>query len=113
MPGPHRDYLQYIANSPRPIRELARQVPALREPYNNAVSALKKLRDTHIRIACLYVVTMSNSTPASRKACPMVAMMERAKAEEAKRAPVRGTGGNELSTLLKAGRDATQRALLQ
>ena len=33
--------------------------------------------------------------------------------EAAKRQPVRGTGGNELSVLLKACRDATTRTLLQ
>lgn len=114
MPATHQEYLRYVETSPRPIRDLARQVPALREPFNAAVSALKKMRDAHIRVACLYVVTMSKSTPGSRKACPMIAMMERAKREESSstKAPVRGTGGNELSTLLKAGRDATQRALI-
>lgn len=27
--------------------------------------------------------------------------------------PARGTGGNEVSTLLKAGRDATRRAIIE
>ena len=116
MPGTHRDYLRYLEKSPRPIRDLARQVSVLREPYNAAVSALKKFRDMHIRVACLYIVNMSKTTAVSRKGCPMVAAMERIKREEAaaaaSRAPVRGTGGNELSQLLKAGRDATQRALI-
>ena len=46
----------------------------------------------------------------------MSAMIEKARKEReeiAKRGPIRGTGGNELTTLLKAGRDATKRALLQ
>ena len=113
MPGTHRDYLRYLERSPRPIRDVAKQSSVLREAYNAAVSALKKFRDMHIRIACLYIVTMSK-TSASRKACPMVAMMERMKREEAAvvKAPVRGTGGNELSQLLKAGRDATKRAVI-
>jgi len=92
MPATHREYLRYVETSPRPIRDLSRQVPALREPFNAAVSALKKMRDAHIRVACLYIVTMSKSTPGSRKACPMIAMMERAKREESSstKAPVRG-----------------------
>lgn len=104
MPGSHREYLEYIQSSRRPIRELARQTPALKEAYNTAVMALKRFRDCHIRIACLYVVSAKNR-------CPMMAAMAR-REEEAKQSIVRGTGGTELSTLLKAGRDATKRAIL-
>ncbi|KIJ69174.1 hypothetical protein HYDPIDRAFT_123359 [Hydnomerulius pinastri MD-312] len=112
MPGKHRDYLANIAGSSRPVREVAQNTPAIREAYNTAVTALKKLRDSHMRIACLYVVTMSRSTkpPAG---CPMFAMAQRMERQAAKSGPVTGTGGNELSLLLKAGRDATARASLR
>ncbi|KAI5119939.1 hypothetical protein M0805_002128 [Coniferiporia weirii] len=109
MPGSHREYLQYLQDSPRPLRELARQTPALREPYNAAVMALKKFRDHHIRVACLYIVTMSKT---ARYKCPVMAAMAREQKESSETGPARGTGGNELSTLLKAGRDATRRAIL-
>ncbi|CAK5263874.1 unnamed protein product [Mycena citricolor] len=104
MPGKHRDYLHCLANSPRSIRELAERTPALREPYDSAVMALKKLRDLHMRIACRYIITMSRSNPSA--ACPVAAMMDKVQKS-------RGTGGNELAALLKASRDATRRTLLK
>lgn len=114
MPGKHHEYLDQLAATPRPIRDLARRTPALRERYDETVTALKKLRDLHMRIAVLYIVTMSRSTPGGSSGCPVLAAMERKQAREAAgRGPARGTGGNELSALLKAGRDATRRALLR
>ncbi|KAK7038110.1 Indoleamine 2,3-dioxygenase [Favolaschia claudopus] len=114
MPGKHREYLASLAATPRSIRELAQRTPALREPYDNAVLALKKLRDLHMRIACLYVVTMSRTTPNAFAACPVAHAMERMqRARASGDGPTRGTGGNELSLLLKAGRDATRRAVLK
>ncbi|KAJ6490642.1 Indoleamine 2,3-dioxygenase [Mycena vitilis] len=114
MPGKHREYLASLAATPRSIRDLAQQTPALREPYDGAVMALKKLRDLHMRIACLYVVTMSRSTPDARAGCPVASMMDRLQSSRAARnGPTRGTGGNELALLLKAGRDATRRTLLK
>src|ERR1700722_8799520 len=111
MPGKHRDYLSYLANTSRPIRDLALKTPTLREPYNLAVMALKNLRDLHMRIACLYIVTMSRS---KRPGCPVSAMLKRMEANKASRqGPARGTGGNEVSMLLRAGRDATRRTLLK
>ncbi|CAK5278992.1 unnamed protein product [Mycena citricolor] len=105
MPGKHRDYLHSLANSPRSLREVAERTPALRESYNNAVMALKRLRDIHMRIACLYIVSMSRSNRHPPAACPVAAMMDRVE-------KTRGTGGNELALLLKARRDATKRSLL-
>ncbi|KAJ7137775.1 Indoleamine 2,3-dioxygenase [Mycena epipterygia] len=114
MPGKHREYLASLAATPRSIRDLAQQTPALREPYDGVVMALKKLRDLHMRIACLYVVTMSRSTPNAYAGCPVASMMERLQSSRAAgNGPARGTGGNELSLLLKAGRDATRRTLLK
>lgn len=114
MPGKHQQYLSNLSALPRSVREVAQSTPALREPYDTAVTALKRLRDNHIRIACLYVVSMSRSTPGARAGCPASAMIDRLHAARlAGKGPVRGTGGNELSTLLKAGRDATKRAILK
>lgn len=111
MPGKHRDYLEYIAEH-RPVREVAQNIPAVREAYNGAVAALRKLRDAHMRIACLYIVTMSRSTKPP-VGCPMFAMAQRMERESARSGPATGTGGTELSLLLKAGRDATTRAILK
>ncbi|KAF5387496.1 hypothetical protein D9757_006517 [Collybiopsis confluens] len=119
MMGSHRAYLQRLERSPRSIRELAQRTPALREPYNNAVGALKKLRSLHMRVACLYIVNMSKTVNPRVSSCPGANMMERqaAKMEAStrpeKRDPIRGTGGTELAVLLKAGRDATARAAVR
>ncbi|KAG5636411.1 hypothetical protein H0H81_008151 [Sphagnurus paluster] len=113
MPGRHREYLNFLATTPNSVRRLAQKIPTLREPYDNAVLALKRLRDEHMKVACLYVVTMSRSA-AARGACPVSAMMDKLEASRASGSePARGTGGNELSVLLKAGRDATRRAVLK
>jgi indoleamine 2,3-dioxygenase len=113
MPGQHQEYLARLSASSPSIREVAQSTLALREPYDTAVLALKRLRDSHIRIACLYVVTMSRSTP-GKAGCPASAMINRIQnARKSGKGPVRGTGGNELSLLLKAGRDATKRAALK
>ena len=113
MPGQHQEYLARLSASSPSIREVAQSTLALREPYDTAILALKRLRDSHIRIACLYVVTMSRSTPI-KAGCPASAMINRIQAaRKSGKGPVRGTGGNELSVLLKAGRDATKRAALK
>lgn len=116
MPGKHQEFLLYLASHQRPVRELAKEIPELEKPYDSVVLALKRFRDQHMRIACLYVVSMSRSAASTAAAggCPVSAMMDQMQRESAilPRQPVRGTGGNELSCLLKASRDATVRTLL-
>ena len=102
MPRHQQEYLRYISESSRPVRELAKRTASLREPYNNAVLAMKKLRDLHIRIACLYVISHIKRTSVEQKGGD----------DLVPGAHTRGTGGTEVTTLLKAGRDATRRALL-
>ncbi|KAI0345301.1 Indoleamine 2,3-dioxygenase [Trametopsis cervina] len=102
MPGKHRDYLAYLSASSRTIRDVALAHPNLKEPYNEVVAALKRLRDVHIRVVTLYVVTMSHREPPAH--------IHRKPRENG---VARGTGGMEASNLLKAGRDATARAMLK
>ncbi|KAF8582276.1 Indoleamine 2,3-dioxygenase [Ramaria rubella] len=113
MPGKHQAFLCHLASHRRPVRELARCTPVLRQPYDSVVLALKRFRDQHMRIACLYVVSMSRSSAAMQSGCPIGAMMETLQQEGTIRKPVRGTGGNELSCLLKASRDATSRTVIE
>jgi indoleamine 2,3-dioxygenase len=123
MPGQHQSFLNALGSSANPLRELVVRTPALHESYDACVMALKNFRDAHMRIACLYVVSMSRSEAAqeaARKAgCPVAAMFDKMRQNGELQAPppverkvVRGTGGNELSNLLKACRDATTRALV-
>ncbi|KZT69807.1 Indoleamine 2,3-dioxygenase [Daedalea quercina L-15889] len=105
MPGKHREYLTRL----RSVRPVVERAPSLRDSYNAAVRALKTLRDFHIRIVAIYVVTKAGSTPPARFALDEHEGTEGTQ----KNGPARGTGGSEVSNLLKAGRDATQRALLQ
>jgi len=77
--------------------------PCLREAYNDAVKALKRLRDIHIRVACLYIVSMARSQPLDGFKRRETRGLEGAT----------GTGGNHVASLLKAGRDATQKAVLE
>lgn len=112
MPGEHRDYLSYLANTPRPARELAQKTPAVKEQYNAVVLALRKLRDSHMRIACLYIISMSRSTIIP-PGCPVFAMMRRMERQRNQEGHSKGTGGNDLSLLLKSNRDATARAAVK
>jgi indoleamine 2,3-dioxygenase len=113
MPGKHRAYLAQLQASPRPIRMISRSNSGLREHYDATVTSLKKLRDSHIRIVCLYVINTARALPSARSGCPASAMMKRlAENRAVGDGPVRGTGGTNLALLLKAGRDATHRAVL-
>ncbi|KAJ8483105.1 hypothetical protein ONZ51_g4912 [Trametes cubensis] len=103
MPSEHRAYLAEL--SKRSLREVVLRTPSLRAPYNAAVEALKKLRDGHIRIGTLYVISQARSTPPGS--------MGGAAAFPRKEGMAKGTGGTSVSTQLKAGRDATQRTILQ
>lgn len=104
MSGKHREYLADLESIPQPIRSLAKDTSIIREPYDTVVLTLKKLRDAHIRVAVLYVVTMANSIPPGSS---------EETARQRRTGPARGTGGNEVSTLLKAGRDATNRTMIR
>jgi indoleamine 2,3-dioxygenase len=101
MPRQHREYLASIQS----IREKAQQMSMLHEPYNSAMLALKKLREAHMGIALLYIVTASKSDPSGRPGCPMIKNMLNDRGSI-------GTGGTELRALLKSTRDATRRSLL-
>jgi len=104
MPGTHRDFLERLDEVPVTIKKVAMERSSLREAYNDAVKALKKLRDIHIRIACLYIISMARSQPPDG--------FRRREAALALDGSI-GTGGNHVASLLKAGRDATQKAILE
>ena len=103
MPGTHRDFLEHLDDIPVTIKKVAMERSSLREVYNDALKALKKLRDIHIRVACLYIISMARSQPPDglrRRENPGLDTAV-------------GTGGNHVASLLKAGRDATQKAIIE
>lgn len=149
MPGPHRAWLNRIAGSTFSLRQLVVALSSSAAPtaqdvvvrYNTAVGALRKFRDAHLKIACVYVVAQARKAaieanePISAPAtCPVGAMLARLAAEgdadllavcpisglnlngesadKKKSEPIRGTGGTELVALLRSCRDATTRAMI-
>ncbi|KAF9073984.1 Indoleamine 2,3-dioxygenase [Rhodocollybia butyracea] len=106
MLGKHREYLQHLEKSPCFVRDVAQRAPVLQGPYNNAIAALKKLRSLHMRIAISYIVDMSKTT------CPLVVNPLVSGIDQGTE-QVRGTGGNKVAVLLKAGIDATSKVALR
>jgi indoleamine 2,3-dioxygenase len=106
MPGSHQAYLRDLAALPVPVRSLAKTSPLVRESYDLAVLALKKFRDVHMRIVCLYIISMAGTTPPGTpdEASERQGMQVHGRAK--------GTGGSNVASLLKAGRDATDRCLV-
>ncbi|KAF8315144.1 IDO-domain-containing protein [Clavulina sp. PMI_390] len=182
IPGPHRAFLNHLSSNTHNVRNFAvslsqstSSTPAFTaaaqdviKQYNNAVCALRRFRDAHLKIACVYVVAQakkaaqlkeveaqenaqeqSQAAKAKAAGCPVAAMLARLEAEgdadllaatgrcpvsgvslappiapvipvvrnlgcagPALKEPIRGTGGSELVTLLRSGRDATTRAMI-
>jgi indoleamine 2,3-dioxygenase len=106
MPGSHQAYLKDLAGLPVPIRSLAKTSPVLRESYDLAVLALKRFRDIHMQVACLYTISMAGKPPPGTPE----EVEERERIQS--RGPAKGTGGSSIASLLKAGRDATDRTRL-
>jgi indoleamine 2,3-dioxygenase len=112
MPARQRAFLECLDGHGQAVRARAAAADAdaeLREAYNGAVGALRRLRDVHIRVACLYVVAAAS---AAAKACPVMARMAAEEKRQERDGPARGTGGLEVALQLKAGRDATRRAIV-
>ncbi|KAL1738348.1 Indoleamine 2,3-dioxygenase, partial [Schizophyllum fasciatum] len=58
MPRHHRRFLDHLAAGPRPVRELVQRADSaeLTGAYNEAVRAMKELRDAHMVIVTLYII---------------------------------------------------------
>ncbi|KAL1674161.1 Indoleamine 2,3-dioxygenase [Schizophyllum commune] len=109
MPRHHRRFLDHLAAGPRPLRALVLKAGSeeLTGAYNDAVRAMKELRDAHMVIVTLYIIQPARKAErAAREARGEAAPAP----EEAK--PLKGTGGTELAQFLKGVRDRTARGLL-
>ncbi|KAG8878273.1 hypothetical protein FRB97_002672 [Tulasnella sp. 331] len=101
MPRHHRAFLQHLRGvNQTHVRTLITSGKgsssvvhqALEAAYDEAVTALKKLRDGHIRIATLYIVSQARKAPANGEAA-LVSPLAPAKVVDEE---VRGTGGTSL-----------------
>ncbi|KIK53981.1 hypothetical protein GYMLUDRAFT_178103 [Collybiopsis luxurians FD-317 M1] len=119
MLGKHRAYLEHLQKLPQSVRQRAKDTPILQKPYNDAVAALKKLRRLHMRTAVLYIVDMARAT-SSQSSHSVTKKQNDPALEGATRRDdhermelVRGSGGSNLTLLLRAGIDATARATMR
>ncbi|BGP37354.1 hypothetical protein JCM10450v2_001261 [Rhodotorula kratochvilovae] len=136
MPGHHRAFLQHLESlhSPNPaapdapvlpsLRKLARRHPAeLGAAYDGAVAAMKRFRDSHMRLATVFIVQQARREPAresvhwpeweaKRLAKEQAEAERRARGEACERETLVGTGGTDLVSFLKRCRDRTVEALL-
>lgn len=105
MPRHHRNFLNHLSSNPRPLRSIVESAdsPQLLEAYNAAVLSLKELRDAHLIIVTMYIVS-----PARKAQKELEAGSNRV--EEA--GPLKGTGGTELMKFLKDVRNGTAAALI-
>ncbi|CAE6476346.1 unnamed protein product [Rhizoctonia solani] len=100
IPGNHQQFLLHLAHSNiRPHVAICSNI-GVRRAYNDCVWAIKRFRDTHIKIVTLYVIHPARSKVLVKDA-------------EAESAPVRGTGGTSLVPLLKAYRNNTANTMFQ
>lgn len=67
MPQPHRSFLRHLQLAPRPVRALVLRHrsdrPQLAAAYDEALDALKRLREKHMRIASLYIIQQARRPP--------------------------------------------------
>ncbi|KAF8508088.1 Indoleamine 2,3-dioxygenase [Hysterangium stoloniferum] len=115
MPRHHRAFLNHLKVSQRPLRDIvlaenASATPeevdirkALKTAYNESVTALKRFRDAHIRIATLYIISQARraeTLPGETLPGGGTNSFEK------------GTGGTNLVPFLKGLRDETASAVV-
>ena len=113
MPAPHVRFLEYISTLPNfrdfiLAEESGEEVEELRVAYNAAVSALRALRDRHVRLVGRFVVV-----PAGRARSAVAATAGSAKGDgDDDGSGLKGSGGAEVIGFLKGMRGETEGALL-
>ncbi|GAA5905956.1 hypothetical protein JCM8208_003385 [Rhodotorula glutinis] len=138
MPGHHRAFLSHLESlhSPNPHAPLAPVLPSLRKlarrhphelgpAYDGAVTAMKRFRDAHMRLATVFIVQQARREPARGSAQWAEWEAKRVAKEQADEERRRqgesgggeadklvGTGGTDLVSFLKRCRDRTVEALL-
>ncbi|PWN36142.1 Indoleamine 2,3-dioxygenase [Meira miltonrushii] len=101
MPGHHRNFLNHLRNisfvddEDHVMEDMETDAERLREAYNEALNSLKHLRDEHMRIATLYIVSQMRKSPPAEFA----------------NGGAKGTGGTDLVSFLRDCRKNTVNAL--
>ena len=118
MPRLHRDFLRYLAAAPRPLREAVVRTgkAPLTDAYNAALSALRGLRDAHLRIVTLYIIGPSHRAPSASHARTLAkGAVKDCFAEKTgmSQSLLRGTGGTVLIQFLKSVRERTSEAVVE
>jgi indoleamine 2,3-dioxygenase len=117
MPRHHRAFLRHLRTLPPHLKladllQSSLATDAVKNAFNDAVMALKRFRDSHIRIAAVYIISqarragegiVSHATPVPKHSSgdgnePTTG--------------VKGTGGTDLVPFLKNLRDNTARTLI-
>jgi indoleamine 2,3-dioxygenase len=115
MPLPHRTFLLHLSSHPTPLRELviARQDthPALAAAYDEALAALRRFRDKHMRVVSRFIVVQARRQP-SERVQKLLPPIDAAAAAQVSEDALRGTGGTPLIRFLKRCRDNTSRAMV-
>ncbi|KAG8969475.1 hypothetical protein FRC03_002751 [Tulasnella sp. 419] len=105
MPKEQRMMLMHLrAQAPR-LRKIMEESPEVRAAYREVLKVMTDFRTEHVKVAVRYVVS-------PKKTAQLVCPFSGAQASSQRQCPgkSRGTGGNELSKLLKASRDATKKS---
>ncbi|KAE9410171.1 Indoleamine 2,3-dioxygenase [Gymnopus androsaceus JB14] len=125
MPRHHRNFLSHLQNNRRSLRTMVLDTCAaaaysdidpsdarnLLEAYNSAVMALKKLRDSHIVIVTLYIISPARRAAQEKREREREAIQGLESRQE--EAPLKGTGGTDLAKFLKGVRDGTRDAVIR
>ena len=115
MPRHHRAFLRHLSSNPRPLRALVdaetsdHRNPELLSAYNTAVTALRSLRDSHLRIVAMYIVGPSRRMGFGKSA----QASEHPSEKEAESSGEKGTGGTNAMIFLKGVRDKTANTVLK
>jgi indoleamine 2,3-dioxygenase len=116
MPLPHRTFLLHLSAHPTPLRELvlARQDthPVLAAAYDEALAALRRFRDKHMRVVSRFIVMQARRKPSEHIQKLLPTTTEAVDLQVSEDA-LRGTGGTPLIRFLKRCRDNTSRAMVQ
>lgn len=116
MPLPHRTFLLHLSSHPTPLRDLvikrADTHPALAAAYDEALAALRRFRDKHMRVVSRFIVQQARRAPSDRIRALLGDAREAEEIVEVEVDGLRGTGGTPLIRFLKRCRDNTSRAMV-